>query len=101
MFSGSFSIDALTGDVILRNRLDREILDFYDIIIRAEDNVVPSQSATAHLTITVGDSNDNSPQWSQLQYMTSIFEGLPANTFVTQVKYSSNKPTREIDGVIF
>ncbi len=67
------------------NRLDRETLDFYDIVIRAEDNVVPSRSATAHLTVYVGDSNDNSPQWSQLQYSQSLLEGLPANTVVTQV----------------
>ncbi|NWQ87666.1 CDHR2 protein, partial [Burhinus bistriatus] len=77
-----FSVDALTGNVTLRNSLDREV--------RAETGAdVPAQaggSAVARkLTVIVEDRNDNAPVFQHLPYQTSIPENTTLNSIIFTV----------------
>ena len=56
-----FSISLDTGDVILEEELDRETVDFYQIMVLARDKGDPVMSSTAVINITVIDVNDNAP----------------------------------------
>ena len=71
MFAGSegkFEVDRKTGVVTLIGTLDRELTDIYQIIIAAFDSGSPFKSEIATVTITVKDSNDNEPIFSQSLY---------------------------------
>ena len=71
LFSGSegnFIVDRTSGEIELIGTLDRESTDIYQIIIAAFDSGSPFMSATATVTITVLDFNDNTPVFSQSLY---------------------------------
>ncbi|NXC18890.1 CDHR2 protein, partial [Corythaeola cristata] len=76
-----FSVNAQTGNVTLRNSLDREV--------RAETRAdVPAQAAgsgvSRKLTVIVEDRNDNAPVFQRLPYETSI----PENTSLNSIIYT-------------
>ncbi|GAA6083547.1 protocadherin alpha-3-like isoform X14 [Tachysurus ichikawai] len=51
--------------LVTKDRLDREIVSYYDITIEATDLGQPPQSSDKSLKVLVGDVNDNSPEFSQ------------------------------------
>ncbi|XP_070559927.1 protocadherin Fat 4-like [Ptychodera flava] len=55
-----FALDPTTGEIILTSPLDREVEDNYQLILKVIDG--GGQSATATLSVTVSDINDNTPQ---------------------------------------
>ena len=58
----SFMIDPKSGRIMLRERLDREMKNMYQIIVAAKDSTSHSQfTSTATVTVNVADDNDNSP----------------------------------------
>ena len=61
--SGDFSIDRSTGQITVANPLDRETISSYTLTVTATDDAATnSLSATAAVTITVTDVNDNAPE---------------------------------------
>ena len=58
--------------------LDRETQDQYNLKIIARDGGMLSRSATAELTVTVLDVNDNTPKFSQDYYDAHIRDLTPA-----------------------
>ena len=80
--SDTFSIDTSTGVVTLAELLDREVEDFYSLIITASDGVA---SDTMQLNITVTDVNDNAPAFDQQVFTGSVLENSPLATQVLQV----------------
>lgn len=63
---GCFSVDRWTGEIRLRRALDREIADFHRFSIAATtDN---GYTGYLNVTITVLDSNDHNPVFSQSSY---------------------------------
>lgn len=61
--SGSFSVDSLTGALILTKTLDREERSEYTLILKAQDRAQPGEflASTVTVRITVLDQNDNAP----------------------------------------
>ncbi|XP_070539253.1 protocadherin Fat 4-like [Ptychodera flava] len=59
---GFFSIDSATGLIKVASSLDREIVDSVHMLIVAHDSTVDPKSATANVTITIDDVNDNAPE---------------------------------------
>ncbi|NXT59269.1 CDHR2 protein, partial [Pluvianellus socialis] len=77
-----FSVDAQTGNVTLRNSLDREV--------RAETGADVSAQAggsavVRKLTVIVEDRNDNAPVFQNLPYQTTIPENAPLNSTIFTV----------------
>ena len=60
-----FFVEASTGNVILLKSLDRELTDLYELTIQATDG---ENIATAAVTITVPDINDNTPKFEPASY---------------------------------
>ena len=60
-----FFVEASTGNIILLKSLDRELTDRYEQTIQATDG---ENIATATVTITVSDINDNTPKFEPASY---------------------------------
>ena len=84
-FSDTFGIFPSDGSIYLKKVLDREVRSQYVIQVKARDHGLPSLSATADVTIHVGDANDNYPIFSETSYQFSIEENLPSDTTVGEV----------------
>ena len=56
-----FSFNSITGELSLLAILDREETPEYNFNVIAEDLALDSQSASAAVTVTVTDINDNPP----------------------------------------
>ncbi len=82
---GVFVIENISGNLILNEMLDFEEVQSYERIVIATDSGTPPLSATATVLFTIEDVNDNSPEFSQSDYIAIISEGLPAGSEVIRV----------------
>ncbi|XP_035983583.1 protocadherin beta-15-like [Fundulus heteroclitus] len=71
--------------LVLRKPLDREQNDKLLLIVTAVDGGKPPRSGTLNVSVTVLDSNDNRPSFSQEVYQVEMFENAPVGTIVTKV----------------
>ncbi|KAF1662108.1 Cadherin-related family member 2, partial [Aptenodytes patagonicus] len=78
-----FSVDAQTGNVTLRNSLDRELLPKFTIIVKVFDG--KNEAVSKKLTIIVEDRNDNAPVFQYLPYETFIPENTKLNSIIYTV----------------
>ncbi|XP_010179971.1 PREDICTED: cadherin-related family member 2, partial [Mesitornis unicolor] len=78
-----FSVNAQTGDVTLRNSLDRELTARLTIIVGVFDGT--NEVVSRKLTIIVEDRNDNAPVFQYLPYETSIPETQTLNSIIYTV----------------
>ncbi|KAG7458772.1 hypothetical protein MATL_G00224240 [Megalops atlanticus] len=76
----SFSLD-----LILVDRLDREMKDFYTFTIEAFDGGIPQKTGTLQVQVHVLDENDNAPVFNQSEYHALVWENAPLLTSVCQV----------------
>lgn len=80
-----FIINAATGWVTVSSELDRESVEHYFFGIEARDYGAPPLSATASVTITVMDVNDNRPEFLQKEYYVRLNEDAAVGTSVVSV----------------
>lgn len=83
-----FRIDADSGQVTLAKPLDRETTPRYELVVAAVDKGVPDAlNATAVVSITVMDYNDNAPVFTQnsAALRRAVAEDAPPGTFVLPV----------------
>ncbi|XP_067104246.1 protocadherin-1 isoform X2 [Osmerus mordax] len=74
---GLFQIDPNTGEVRVRNQLDREHRERYEFHVAASDKGVPSLRGTAMVVVKVLDRNDNDPKFMLSGYSFSVLENMP------------------------
>ncbi|XP_043932407.1 cadherin EGF LAG seven-pass G-type receptor 2 isoform X2 [Protopterus annectens] len=82
-----FEIDARSGVIRTKGPVDREVLEYYQLLVEANDqgkDPAP-RSATTTVHITVEDDNDNSPQFSEKRYLIQVPEDVTPNTKILQV----------------
>ncbi|KAK1898436.1 Cadherin EGF LAG seven-pass G-type receptor 3 [Dissostichus eleginoides] len=80
-----FVINSATGWVTVRTILDRESVEHYFFGVEARDYGMPPLSATASVTITVMDVNDNRPEFIQKEYYSRLNEDASVGTSVATV----------------
>ncbi|GMT23971.1 hypothetical protein PFISCL1PPCAC_15268, partial [Pristionchus fissidentatus] len=80
-----FTINATTGQITVAGSLDRETRNSYLLMVAASDHAIPPLSTTTTLEIIIDDVNDNSPQFTSLNYTTSISEDIAIGTSFLQV----------------
>ncbi|KAL4230909.1 hypothetical protein ACF0H5_011284 [Mactra antiquata] len=68
--------------LILVQNLDREIHSSVSVTIKAIDGGNPARSATLVVTVTIGDENDNYPEFSKSSYNVTINENIPQNSVI-------------------
>ena len=78
-----FAVNPETGDVSTMGILDREKQDLYRIVLNASDG--GGRFALAQLVVTVVDTNDNNPVFSQSFYAATVPEDAPEGTTITKV----------------
>ncbi|CAH8559521.1 unnamed protein product [Heterobilharzia americana] len=94
----SFYIDPISGQLRTRIEVDCEQQNVYYFTVVATDQATPPdkrQTATAFVTITVDDENDNPPVLEQRHYIFDISEGLPRHTLVGQIKSTDADRAKE------
>ncbi|RZF33481.1 hypothetical protein LSTR_LSTR010137 [Laodelphax striatellus] len=82
---GVFALDALTGQLTIKTRLDREKIPHYEVRVIAKDQGNPPQSSTASVFLTVLDVNDNNPEFYPQQYFVQVNEETPVGASIVQV----------------
>ncbi|XP_051913284.1 cadherin EGF LAG seven-pass G-type receptor 3 isoform X2 [Hippocampus zosterae] len=80
-----FVINSATGWVTVKSILDRESVEHYFFGVEARDYGMPPLSATASVTITVMDVNDNHPEFLQKEYYARLNEDAVVGTSVVTV----------------
>ncbi|KAG5282663.1 hypothetical protein AALO_G00058490 [Alosa alosa] len=80
-----FLINPATGWVTVSSELDRESVEHYFFGVEARDYGAPPLSATASVTITVMDVNDNRPEFLQREYHVRLNEDAVVSTSVVSV----------------
>uniref|UniRef100_A0A8C5DKD4 Cadherin, EGF LAG seven-pass G-type receptor 3 n=1 Tax=Gouania willdenowi TaxID=441366 RepID=A0A8C5DKD4_GOUWI len=80
-----FVINSATGWVTVSSILDRESVEHYFFGVEARDYGMPPLSATASVTITVMDVNDNRPEFLQKEYYSRLNEDAVVGTSVVTV----------------
>ncbi|RUS77965.1 hypothetical protein EGW08_014274 [Elysia chlorotica] len=81
----SFHIAQGFNALLCSKVLDRESTDSYVVRVLVSDQGLPSLSATATVTISVLDVNDNAPQFLQDNYTFSIMEHSPSGVLIGNV----------------
>ncbi|XP_036872158.2 protocadherin gamma-A9 isoform X9 [Manis javanica] len=90
-----FSLDVHTGDrgtlspeLVLERTLDREEQAAHRLVLIASDGADPRRSSTAHILVTVLDTNDNAPVFAQQTYRMKVPESVPPGTRLLTVRAS-------------
>ena len=81
-----FALAGSTGEIVLLKTLDFESTESYVLHVEASlpaEHMVPM--ATAYVTVTVEDANDNQPEFSQQLYLEVIDETTPVSSTVVTV----------------
>ncbi|KAF7415031.1 hypothetical protein HZH68_003520 [Vespula germanica] len=86
-FSESFMIDSNTGEISTNEKLDREDISSYELIVEARDQGQPRLTGTAMVIVTVLDKNDNPPRFTRL-YSVNVTENAEIGTFVIRITSS-------------
>ena len=83
-----FSVDTNTGDVIISERLDREMIQDFELAVTVEDIAADGterQVATSSIHISVEDVNDNSPKFTEKEYTGYVTENSPRGTKIMRL----------------
>lgn len=82
-----FSINSKTGFISVANKLDREEISAYNLLVQARDSAGLATSRPVYVTIT--DSNDQNPSFGQSSYVFAVNEGSqPVGQIIGQVSAS-------------
>lgn len=71
--------------LILKQTVDREQLDNYQIYVVAKDGGVPQLSSTLTVDVTIEDYNDNKPVFTSNRYNATVREDIARDTVVETV----------------
>ncbi|XP_033127144.1 protocadherin Fat 4-like [Anneissia japonica] len=93
-----FSINHVSGQIILSGNLDREFTDNYSLLVAAHDAGTPPKSATATVDISVLDGNDNIPVFVSSNVEIEVVESFPVGKELTSV--TANDIDIDLNGVI-
>ena len=88
--TNSFSINELSGEILVTSPLDRERGEIVNLTIAARDQGIPPQQDSFNIVIYLLDVNDFVPSFSQTSYELSINEGSIIGARVGQVEAVDN-----------
>ena len=82
-----------SGIIKTSQKLDREEMNAYTLLVRVEDKGVPSLSSETSVKVELNDINDHVPVFDHLTYTANVSENAAKNSFIVEVNnfiYSSN-----------
>uniref|UniRef100_A0A6J0U549 Protocadherin alpha-5-like isoform X13 n=1 Tax=Pogona vitticeps TaxID=103695 RepID=A0A6J0U549_9SAUR len=74
--------------LVLAHPLDREQVAEFEVVIVAQDQGIPSLSASSSLVVPVSDVNDNAPAFAQPSYTVFVKENNPPGAHIFTVSAS-------------
>ncbi|XP_016523417.1 protocadherin-15 isoform X2 [Poecilia formosa] len=83
-FPDLFVISA-NGSIYTKRPLDRELRDQYSLIVEASDGAVDPRRTALTLLVQILDIDDNSPVFSQQDYVVNVPENSPVGTVVLKL----------------
>ncbi|KAL3853664.1 hypothetical protein ACJMK2_017188 [Sinanodonta woodiana] len=86
--SSHFIMNSTTGVITTAAEVDRETWNLYRFVVQATDAGIPALSECVNVTVTVLDSNDFAPVFSQSLYSVVITPNLPVGTSLFKVTVS-------------
>ena len=99
-WSSMFTVNQNTGDVLVSDRLDREMIQEFELEVVVEDISAASgtdrQIATTSVHITVMDVNDNNPVFSKSEYNGHVTENSGIGTKIMRVLATDADANRTI-----
>ncbi|KAI5940397.1 Protocadherin-15 [Manis javanica] len=84
-FNNLFRITS-NGSIYTAVKLNREVRDYYELVVVATDGAVHPRHTTLTLAIKVLDIDDNSPVFTNSTYTVVVEENLPAGTTFLQIE---------------
>uniref|UniRef100_A0A8D0YUK6 Protocadherin-15 n=1 Tax=Sus scrofa TaxID=9823 RepID=A0A8D0YUK6_PIG len=84
-FNNLFRITS-NGSIYTAVKLNREVRDYYELVVVATDGAVHPRHSTLTLAIKVLDIDDNSPVFTNSTYTVVVEENLPAGTTFLQIE---------------
>nr|XP_021147011.1 protocadherin-15 isoform X9 [Columba livia]XP_021147012.1 protocadherin-15 isoform X9 [Columba livia] len=84
-FKNLFRITS-NGSIYTAVKLNREVRDYYELIVEATDGAVDPRRSTLTLAIKVLDIDDNSPVFTNASYTVCVPENLPPGTVFLQIE---------------
>eukprot|EP00075_Anas_platyrhynchos_P026465 XP_027315718.1 protocadherin-15 isoform X3 [Anas platyrhynchos] len=84
-FNNLFRITS-NGSIYTAVKLNREVRDYYELIVEATDGAVDPRRSTLTLAIKVLDIDDNSPVFTNASYTVCVPENLPPGTVFLQIE---------------
>ena len=82
---GRFDIDSITGTIITIPPLDSEDMVLYTLVVEAFDLGDPPHSSIVTVTVTVVNTEDETPVFTRNRYTGAVLENSPSGTSVLQV----------------
>ena len=88
IISGSFGRFEIqpNGDITSVPPINRDVVQVYNMVVIAYDSGEPSLNTTVSVTVTVHDSNDQRPVFTQTRYTGSVLENSPEGVSVLEVR---------------
>ncbi|NXB75958.1 PCD15 protein, partial [Donacobius atricapilla] len=84
-FNNLFRITS-NGSIYTAVKLNREVRDYYELIVEATDGAVDPRRSTLTLAVKVLDIDDNSPVFTNASYTVCVPENLPPGTVFLQLE---------------
>ncbi|KAK4820811.1 LOW QUALITY PROTEIN: hypothetical protein QYF61_007205 [Mycteria americana] len=84
-FNNLFRITS-NGSIYTAVKLNREVRDYYELIVEATDGAVDPRRSMLTLVIKVLDIDDNSPVFTNASYNVCVPENLPPGTVFLQIE---------------
>ena len=72
--NGVFRIDSATGEVVINQDVDREVVTRLTFTVVASDGGNPAMSASSSVVVSITDINDNAPVFQQPSYAVRVRE---------------------------
>ncbi len=85
--------------LVVKEKLDREAADSYQMEVVAMDGGVPPKSGVMRLSVSVIDANDNNPMFDNYTYEVNVPENFPPGK--TILKLHASDPDSGANGQIF
>ena len=72
--NGVFRIDSTTGEVVINQDIDREVVTQFTFTVVASDGGNPAMSTSSSVIVSITDINDNAPVFQQRSYAVRVRE---------------------------
>ena len=83
--NGVFRIDSTTGEVVINQDIDRELVTQFTFTVVASDGDNPAMSASSSVVVSISDINDNAPVFQQSSYAVRVREDTAVSTEIITI----------------